>query len=255
MTVRSFSLPWRSVSWLGFFATIIVAWMWLFVMARMSGVDVWGVPRGMNMMPMESFGTLWSMWAVMMAAMMLPTMVPTLSTYDQLIKSANGTRSGWVGVALGYLGIWVAFGALLGLAQLVLLQLGIVDMLGISASGYISAVVLVAVGAFQFSYVKETCHGVCHSPMSYFLGHWKPDFAGGLRMGGGLGAFCVGCCWGYMLLGFVGGTMSLLWMGLATLVMVLEKLPQIGSVIIKPLGVVLIVAGVLTAAMTAGFIG
>ena len=47
-----------------------------------------------------------------------------------------------------------------------------------------------------------------------------------------------------MVLGFVGGVMSLLWMGLATLFMVLEKLPQIGHVITKPMGVVLILGGI-----------
>lgn len=76
--------------------------------------------------------------------------------------------------------------------------------------------------------------------MIYFLGHWRTGFAGGLRMGLGLGAYCAGCCWGFMLLGFAGGVMNLAWMGLATLFMVLEKLPQIGHRVTKPLGVALI---------------
>ena len=66
-------------------------------------------------------------------------------------------------------------------------------------------------------------------------------------MGLGLGAFCVGCCWGFMALGFVGGVMSLLWMGRATLFMVIEKLPQIGQYVTRPMGVVLIIAGLGTA--------
>jgi predicted metal-binding membrane protein len=65
-----------------------------------------------------------------------------------------------------------------------------------------------------------------------------------LKMGLGLGAFCVGCCWGFMALGFVGGVMSLLWMGLATFFMVIEKLPQIGHYVTKPMGAILIAAGV-----------
>ncbi|MEO0783831.1 MAG: DUF2182 domain-containing protein, partial [Pseudomonadota bacterium] len=43
--------------------------------------------------------------------------------------------------------------------------------------------------------------------------------------------------------GFVGGVMSLLWMGLATLFMVIEKLPQIGHVVTRPMGGILIFAG------------
>ena len=43
-----------------------------------------------------------------------------------------------------------------------------------------------------------------------------------------------------MLLAFVGGTMSLAFMGLATVIMILEKLPKLGDYISKPLGYVLI---------------
>jgi predicted metal-binding membrane protein len=88
--------------------------------------------------------------------------------------------------------------------------------------------------------------------MTYFLGHWRPDFAGGLRMGLGLGAYCVGCCWGFMALGCVGGMMSLLWMGLATLFMVLEKLPQIGHHCRKPAGALLIAGGIAVAVLSLG---
>ncbi|MFO8127900.1 DUF2182 domain-containing protein, partial [Yoonia sp.] len=183
-----------------------------------------------------------AMWAVMMAAMMLPTLVPTLTTYERLMVSADGTRAGWVGLLLGYFIVWVGFAAMITAVQLALLFGGVVNMLGI-APVWLSAVLLIIVGAFQFTRVKEVCHGVCHAPMTYFLGHWKTGFFGGLRMGLGLGAFCVACCWGFMALGFVGGVMSLAWMGLATLLMVFEKLPDIGHRVIKPTGVALIAAG------------
>jgi predicted metal-binding membrane protein len=47
-----------------------------------------------------------------------------------------------------------------------------------------------------------------------------------------------------MALGFVGGVMNFLWMGLATLFMVIEKLPQIGHRVTRPLGAILIIAGI-----------
>ena len=84
---------------------------------------------------------------------------------------------------------------------------------------------------------------VMHPPV-FILGHWRSGTIGGLRMGLHLGAYCVGCCWGFMALGFAGGVMNLLWMGLATLFMVLEKLPQIGHSIMKPMGFALILAGI-----------
>jgi predicted metal-binding membrane protein len=199
-------------------------------------------PRMPMDMPMARFGPLFAMWAIMMAAMMLPTLVPTLTTYERLMVSADGSRAGWVGLLLGYFIVWVGFAALITAVQLGLLFGGVINMLGI-APVWFSAILLIVVGAFQFTRIKEVCHGVCHSPMMYFMGNWKTGTLGGLRMGLGLGAFCVGCCWGFMALGFVGGVMSLAWMGLATLLMVFEKLPDIGHHVIKPTGVVLIAAG------------
>lgn len=245
----------RSSLWLGFFGLILVAWWVMYSMAMDMDVDLLGRPGEMGArmaamdprmpmyMPMANFGPLFWMWAIMMAAMMLPTLVPTLRSYEDLMVSATGTRAGWLGVVAGYLVVWVAFAALITSAQLALLFGGVIDMLGIAKSNLFAGALLLAVGAFQFSRAKEICHGVCHSPMMYFLGHWRTGFVGGLRMGLGLGAFCVGCCWGFMALGFVGGVMNLAWMGLATFFMVLEKLPQIGHAVTKPMGVILIISG------------
>jgi predicted metal-binding membrane protein len=246
----------RSLLWIAFFAAILLAWMMIFMMATDMDVDLIGRPGEMGAvmatmdptmpmdMPMARFGPLFAMWAIMMAAMMLPTMVPTLRSYEDLMVSANGSRAGWIGVLLGYFIVWVAFAALITSVQLGLLFGGVVDMLGIAKSVWVSAGLLIVVGAYQFTRLKEICHGVCHSPMMYFVGHWKTGFGGGLRMGLGLGGFCVVCCWGFMALGFVGGVMSLLWMGLATLFMILEKLPAVGHLVTKPMGVVLILAGI-----------
>ena len=248
--------PMRSLLWLGFFATILAAWAMMYMMAMGMGLDLIGRPAGSMLamgndmgMAMNRFGPLFAMWAIMMAAMMLPTLVPTLRSYEDLMISATGTRAGWLGVLLGYFVVWVAFAALITTVQLGLLAGGVIDRLGIAKTPYFAALLLLIVGAFQFTRAKEICHGVCHSPMTYFLGHWRTGFAGGLRMGLGLGAFCVGCCWGFMALGFVGGVMSLLWMGLATFFMVLEKLPQIGHHVTKPMGVALIFGGLAVLAL------
>ena len=192
---------------------------------------------------MPHFLLLVGMWAVMMAAMMLPTMVPTLRSYEDLMVSANGTRVGWLGVLLGYSIVWILFAVIISVTQIGLLYLDVVDMMGKAKSLWLSAALLIAAGAFQFTRAKEVCHGICHSPMSYFIGHWKAGFVGGVKMGLSLGVFCVGCCWLFMILGFAGGVMNFLWMGLATIMMVLEKLPQLGHFLVKPLGILLILSG------------
>jgi len=246
----------RSTLWLGFFGAILASWWVMYAMSMDMDLDLLGRPGEMGArmaamdprmpmyMPMANFGPLFVMWAVMMAAMMLPTLVPTLRSYEDLMASATGTRAGWLGVLLGYFVVWVAFAATIAGVQLALLFGGVIDMLGIAKTPWLAGGLLIAVGIFQFTRAKEICHGVCHSPTMYFLGHWRTGFKGGLRMGLGLGAFCVGCCWGFMALGFVGGVMNLAWMGLATFFMVIEKLPQVGHYITKPMGFALVLAGI-----------
>ena len=245
----------RSSVWLAFFAAILAAWAWLYAMSTGMGLDLLGRPGAMAEamrrmdprmpmdMPMARFAPLFAMWSLMMAAMMLPTLVPTLRTYEDLIRGADGSRAGWLGLLAGYAAVWLGVAALIAAAQLLLLYAGFIDMLGIATSRALQGGLLIAVGAYQFSRLKAVCHGVCHAPLRYFLGHWRTGFAGGLSMGAGLGVFCAGCCWGFMVLGFAGGVMSLAWMGLATLFMVLEKLPQVGHRVTKPLGAALIAAG------------
>jgi len=233
----------RAFCWIGFFVMILASWLYLFKMSQMSGLNIFGQSVRMNMMKMDAFGTLFPMWSIMMAAMMLPTMVPTLQSYEDLMKSADGTRIGWFGVIIGFSIIWIAGAAIFALLQLILLQLGLVNLLGVLNSLWLASIFLIIVGCFQFTWVKNTCHAVCHSPFTYFLKNWRLGFRGGFLMGSGLGLYCVGCCWGFMVLGFVGGTMNLLWMGLATLLMVLEKLPQVGAYLAKPIGVTLILIG------------
>ena len=297
----------RNIFWIAFFASILVAWWWLYSMSLSMNMDLLGRMSMENSMPqmdmsnvkmsqmsgdgdmapmkgmnsddnmnpgramsedkqmaampsmdgsmsmdtsMTSFLPLAGMWAVMMAAMMLPTMVPTMRSYEDLMVSADGTRIGWIGVLLGYSVIWIIFSLIITLVQMVLLNFSIVDMMGKAKSLWVSAAFLILAGAFQFTRAKEVCHGVCHSPMSYFIGHWKTGLNGGARMGISLGAYCVGCCWLFMVLGFAGGVMNFLWMGLATLMMVLEKLPQLGHFIVRPLGALMILSGLSIVAFT-----
>ena len=184
--------PVRNIFWIGFFAAILAAWWVMYSMSVDMDLDLLGRPGPMGQamqgmdprmdmyMPMANFGPLIWMWAIMMAAMMLPTLVPTLRSYEDLMTSATGTRAGWLGVLLGYFVVWVGFAALIAGVQLALLFSGAIDMLGIATSHWFAGGLLIVVGAFQFTRAKEVCHGVCHSPMMYFLGHWRTGALGGL---------------------------------------------------------------------------
>ena len=223
----------RSAFWLGFFAIVLWAWWVMFSMSV----------APMPMMPNKFVG-LFSMWAIMMAAMMGPTFVPTMRAYEDLITSANGSRLGSIGVILGFFFVWIGFAALIAIAQTWLIEAGLLSSMAKSASTTFSAGLLISAGAYQFTALKDRCLAHCRSPMFQFLAHWLPGFLGGIRMGLHHGAYCVACCWGLMVIGFVGGIMDLLWMGGATILMTLEKLPQLGKWLTRPLGIGLILWGV-----------
>ena len=240
----------RSIIWLSFFLLIILSWLYLFNMSATMGFDWTGkivMDMSMNSMDMSymvSLKMLFSMWSIMMLAMMLPTMVPTFLTYQDLIKSAHGTWGGWVGLLLGYIIMWTIFSLSIAYLQVFLMNTKFINNEGIIKSVWLVPALVILVGAFQFTKIKDFCHGVCITPFNYFIKKWKNGLLGGVKMGLGLGLFCIGCCWGFMILAFVMGYMNFIWMGLVTLIVILEKLPQIGVITKKPLGILLISIGI-----------
>jgi predicted metal-binding membrane protein len=78
------------------------------------------------------------------------------------------------------------------------------------------------------------------------MAHWRKGVSGALTMGTRHGLYCFGCCWLLMLLLFVGGVMSFIWIaGLAAFVLV-EKLAPFGPRIARAAGAVLVVSGAVT---------
>jgi len=152
-----------------------------------------------------------------------------------------------MGLVGGYLLVWVGFSVFAAAAQMILFQAGLLDPFGQSLSTALSGILLLGAGIYQFSPLKEACLSKCRRPLTFFMQHWdEGPFRNGLR----LGAVCIGCCWALMLLAFVGGVMNLAFMGLATLIMVFEKLPELGRFITRPLGVALCGAGVVLLVMS-----
>jgi len=225
--------------WLTLFAVIALAWAALFAMAipaemrsfsRLYGADFWEV---LCTVTPDAAGLvrLFFMWALMSAAMMAPTALPAFGTYDDLVGSTGQGNFG--ALVSGYLVVWLGFALVAAGVQMGLTQIGAVDLLGQSQSPLLTAGLLISAGLYQFSALKEACLSKCRRPISFFMQHWDE---GAWRNGLRLGLVCLGCCWALMLLGFVGGVMNLAFMGLATVMMILEKLPDIGRWLTRPLG-------------------
>ncbi|MBV7392739.1 DUF2182 domain-containing protein [Mameliella sediminis] len=244
---------WQDIFWLGLFALVLAAWAALYAMALGSGLDVLGRPGlGAEALlalcsgPSAGFAgaaVVWAMWAGMGVAMMLPTFVPVLTTHQKIATRMADAMASRLGLVAGYMGIWLGFSLLAAAAQIALSRAGLLDDFGAARGSAVQGGLLILAGLWQFTAFKSRCQSVCLTPMAYFMGRFRPGAGGGLWMGAELGLACVGCCWAIMALGFVGGVMNLAWMGLATLFMVLEKLPAAGALVRRPAGGVLIVSG------------
>lgn len=228
--------------WLALFGVILLAWVALLLMsvpqdlrlgAQVYGADFW-LALCTTTPDAAGFLRIFAMWSLMSAAMMAPTALPAFATYDELSEAGAETRFGTL--VAGYMVVWLGFSLLAAALQLVLFQAGLLGVFGDSRSALLSALLLALAGAYQFTPLKEACLAKCRAPLSFFMQHWDE---GALKNGLRLGAVCLGCCWALMLLAFVGGVMNLGFMALATLLMVLEKLPEIGRWLTRPLGVVL----------------
>lgn len=234
--------------WLALFGLILAAWVVLYAMSLNSdprdlsalyGAQFWAALCTVSP-DVAGFGKLFLMWGLMSAAMMAPTFLPALATYEELPGSeARGTTE----LLTGYLVIWGGFSLIAAGAQLTLFIYGFVTPTGQSISIWLTAALLILAGLYQFSRFKDACLSKCRMPLTFFMERWRDTRWNALTMGLELGLVCLGCCWALMLLGFVGGTMNMLWMGIATLLMTFEKLPDIGRVVTKPLGLLLITAG------------
>ena len=196
--------------------------------------------------PWTELGTLsWflGVWVVMMAAMMFPSVAPTVALYSKL-KNTRALGAPLVFTS-GYLLVWSAFGVLaFALAFVGSKVLG--DVLAWDRAGrWVAGVTLLAAAAYELTPLKDVCLGKCRSPLGFLLGSWKDGLSGALRMGARHGGWCVGCCWALMASLFALGLMSLVWMAFVAGLIAFEKLIPSRRVATYGTAGLLVVLGVL----------
>lgn len=232
----------------GLAISIGLCWAWLLPAALdmqgdMDGLSAWMMSPQWNLTYALS---ILAMWIAMMIGMMLPSAAPTLQLYVHICRSDKTDASPLRRVyafAGGYLLAWVGFSALATLLQWALFEARLLDMMMQSSSRILSGVLLIAAGLYQWTQIKQQCLARCRSPAAFISSHWRRGVTGALRMGWAHGLFCLGCCWALMLLLFVGGVMSLAWIGAITLLVLFEKLLPAGVFAGRVAGVLIIAAG------------
>jgi predicted metal-binding membrane protein len=193
-------------------------------------------------------------WLLMIVAMMLPTSLPLVVTFRVIVsRRPHPDRLAGL-VVIAYVMTWTAVG--LGLFVMDAGVHATVDAVPwLSAHpGTVVAATLLAAGAYQFSALKYRCLDACRSPLMFVMGHWRgarPSLEA-LEIGLRHAAYCIGCCWSLMLVLFALGMGSLAWMLGAGAVMAVEKNVRGGRRLGRPLGLVLLAAGLVVLIGQAG---
>jgi predicted metal-binding membrane protein len=219
-----------------------VAWV-VMLRSPMDGDDMAGMQMVMAPTARDAVAYV-VVWAVMMAAMMLPSATPMIALYaatQRTAASAGAQTAAVGGFALMYLVLWAATGLPIYFVSLALM--GVAP----GTLAYVTAGVLVTAGAFQLSPLKQVCLGHCRSPLGFLMGHWRVGWRGGLALGWAHACYCLGCCWALMVVLVVAGAMGLPWVLVIACVVAAEKLVRGGEWIARAAGVALVLLGLAVA--------
>jgi predicted metal-binding membrane protein len=196
--------------------------------------------------PWTDLGTLgWfaGVWVVMMAAMMFPSVAPTVALYSRMTKSRSPVAP--LVFTSGYLLAWASIG-LLAFAVATVGGWISGDLLAWDRAGrWIAGGTLLVAAIYELTPLKDVCLGKCRSPLGYLLGSWRNGRAGALQMGARHGAWCIGCCWALMASLFALGVMSIAWMAVVAGLIAFEKLIPSRRAATYGTATILLVLGVL----------
>lgn len=208
------------------------AWVGVIVVARHMG----SMPGTMGL----GIGSFSAVWALMMAAMMLPSVAPFASLYARTLGRHRTRRL--LALASGYLLVWVLAGLpAYGLAWLA-------DRLAAdhpSGATALAVALFAACGVYQLSPLKDRCLARCRSPLGFVLrlGAYRGPTRD-VRVGLHHGAFCLACCWGLMVVLIAFGLMNVVAMVVLAGAVLAEKTWSQGPRFGRALGVVAIGAAI-----------
>jgi len=208
----------------------------------------WTMSMTWMLMPGQSWpgaaASFAGMWVVMMVAMMLPSLVPTLWRYRQAIGNAGVTRLDLltVLVGIGYFSVWALFGIAafpvgVALAALEMQHPALARAVPLT----VSVVVLIA-GVLQFTSWKARQLACCRE-VSISRCTAPTDANSALKSGLRLGVHCSYCCAGLTSILLVVDVMDLRAMTVLTAAITLERLLPSSVRVAHAVGIVTVGAG------------
>jgi predicted metal-binding membrane protein len=219
------------------------------LLLAIAGVGWWWTARqmqGMDAGPwtaLGAFGWFLAVWVVMMAAMMFPSVAPTIALYSRMTRTRSPLSP--LLFAAGYLITWGGAGVLAYVVGLAAAH-GLGDAFSWNRAGqWIAGGTILIAAIYELTPLKDVCLGKCRSPLGFLLGAWRDGWSGALRMGAKNGAWCVGCCWALMASLFALGVMSLAWMAFVAALIAIEKTVPWGRVGTYTVATLLFVLGIM----------
>jgi predicted metal-binding membrane protein len=247
------------VSALLFVVCAAVTVVWCVSMSAMGEMPMRG-GWTMSMAWMRMPGQTWlgagvsflGMWEVMMVAMMLPCLIPTLWRYHQAVDEGE-RHPAWLTVLVGsgYFFVWAVFGIIIFPVGVALAELEMEVAVLSRAVPLAAAVVVLIAGAFQFTPWK-THHLTCCRDAPERHCKLKRDGGAAWRQGLHLGLDCCYCCAGLMTILLVLGVMDLRTMAFVTVAITAERLAPAGEIVARVIGAVVIGIGVFLIARAVG---
>ena len=221
----------------------LAALAWAVTGERMQGMDAGpGTDLG-------GLGFYVTVWVVMMAAMMFPSIAPMVGVYSRLQgarrESGRSAPAGATAIFVaGYLVSW-ALAGLLGYAIFDLGRSIAPDAFSWDRGGpYLAGGVIVVAALYQLTPLKDACLSRCRGPLSFVIENWHDGRSGALYMGILHGTWCVGCCWALMAVLFALGVLSLGWMAFVAALIAVEKLLPWKAPANRSIAVLLLVLGI-----------
>src|ERR671930_2049709 len=189
---------------------IVAALAWALTIVRMSSMDDMAMGLG-------SFDAFVANWAVMMAAMMLPSALPLVFEFAQHAERRRGWQAATAVLGVTYLGIWLAFGVVC---------YALYNAIGMPwpNQGLIGGAALVIAGLYALTPVKRAseawCRELCalHGPLPFNL------MRSAVVVGARYGLSCLGCSVGLMAAMVLIGMSNLVWMIVLAAVVLAYKL-------------------------------
>jgi predicted metal-binding membrane protein len=227
-----------------------VAWSSMVAASHRMSAMTYGLAQVGSAMPFSSSVTgFFGMWITMMAAMMLPSVGPSVSRHQIGAPPARSAAVGTIAFASSYLAVWTLSG-MVALAGLVALRHVTPDVAAIDRVG---GAVFVVAGIYQLTRWKHAFLHRCRTLTDgQRPGAERQGVAGAVRAGASHGLSCLGCCWALMVALFAVGLMDLAWMGAVAVIFVAEKNWAHGARLARVVGVALGALGIAVLVHPAG---